>query len=157
MKAISLACVVALSLSFVPVAGAGGANEWKRYVIANNGAAVEIPVSLFSEDSGPPEGGLGRRFYTNDHRADLTVEAIPNFENDTPAAFLAKKRPPSDIVYRRVTPEFFVVSSFRNEKIWYNRCNRSDRYMNCVLINYPASEKQQWDSVVTRISHTLTP
>jgi hypothetical protein len=117
MKAISLACVVALSLSFVPVAGAGGANEWKRYVIANNGAAVEIPVSLFSEDSGPPEGGLGRRFYTNDHRADLTVEAIPNFENDTPAAFLAKKRPPSDIVYRRVTPEFFVVSSFRNEKI----------------------------------------
>jgi hypothetical protein len=24
-----------------------------------------------------------------------------------------------------------------------------------VLINYPAAEKRQWDSVVTRISHTL--
>jgi hypothetical protein len=85
------------------------------------------------------------------------VEAIPNLENDTPAAFLAKKRPPSDIVYRRVTPAFFVVSSFRNGRIWYNRCNRSDGYMNCVLINYPTSEKQQWDGVITRISHTLTP
>ena len=157
MKAPSLACAVALSLGLVPVAAAAATNEWKRYVIAKNGAAIEIPVSLFSEDAGPSEGGLGRRFYTNDHRADLTVEAIPNLENDTPAAFLAKKRPPSDIVYRRVTPEFFVVSSFRNGRIWYNRCNQSDRYMNCVLINYPASEKQQWDGVVTRISHTLTP
>jgi hypothetical protein len=27
--------------------------------------------------------------------------------------------------------------------------------MNCVLINYPAAEKRQWDGVVTRISHTL--
>ncbi len=27
--------------------------------------------------------------------------------------------------------------------------------MNCVLINYPAAEKTQWDSVVTRISNTL--
>jgi hypothetical protein len=27
--------------------------------------------------------------------------------------------------------------------------------MNCVLINYPAAEKRQWDSIVTRISTTL--
>ncbi len=27
--------------------------------------------------------------------------------------------------------------------------------MNCVLLNYPAAEKRQWDDVVTRISHTL--
>jgi hypothetical protein len=27
--------------------------------------------------------------------------------------------------------------------------------MNCVLINYPAAEKRQWDGVVTRISNTL--
>jgi hypothetical protein len=59
-------------------------------------------------------------------------------------------------MYKRVTPSFFVVSSVRNERIWYNRCNRSGGYMNCVLINYPAAEKRQWDGVVTRVSHTLT-
>ena len=63
--------------------------------------------------------------------------------------------PPSNIVYKRVTPRFFVVSSFRNGKIWYNRCNFAGRFMHCVLINYPAAEKHQWDSVVTRISDTL--
>jgi hypothetical protein len=69
----------------------------------------------------------------------LTVQSVPNKANGSPAAFLAKMRPPSDIVYRRVTPNFFVVSSFRKDKIWYNRCNFAGRFMNCVLINYPAS------------------
>jgi hypothetical protein len=47
------------------------------------------------------------------------------------------------------------VSSIRKDRIWYNRCNRGSGAMNCVMINYPATEKRQWDGVVTRISHTL--
>jgi hypothetical protein len=125
-------------------------------VIPKTGAAVEIPISVFNQDAGLPQSGLGRRFYTDDHRADLTVQSIPNLANDSPATFLEKQRPPSDIVYKRVTRNFFVVSSFRNGRIWYDRCNRSGDYMNCILINYPAAEKRQWDEVVTRISHTLT-
>ena len=62
---------------------------------------------------------------------------------------------PPGIIYKRITPHFFVVSSIRKDRIWYNRCNRTSGAMNCVLINYPAAEKRQWDSVVTRISHTL--
>lgn len=27
--------------------------------------------------------------------------------------------------------------------------------INCVLINYPAAEKRDWDGIVTRISNTL--
>jgi hypothetical protein len=83
------------------------------------------------------------------------VQSVPNPGNDSPAAFLARKRPPAGIVYKRITPDFFVVSSIRNDRIWYNRCNRGNGTMNCVLINYPAAEKRQWDGVVTRISHTL--
>ena len=115
-----------------------------------------MPVSIFTSDAGPPEGGTGRRFFTEDRRADLTVQSVPNPENDSPAAFLAKKQPPAGIVYKRITSDFFVVSSIRKDRIWYNRCNRGNGTMNCVLINYPAAEKRQWDSVVTRISHTLT-
>jgi hypothetical protein len=154
MNASSLACAVALSL--VSAAATAGNTDWQRYVIPKTGAAVEIPMAVFSEDAGLPESGLGRRFYTRDRRADLTVQSIPNPANDSPAAFLEKQRPPSDVVYKRVTPNFFVVSSFRNGRIFYDRCNRSGDYMNCVLLNYPAAEKQAWDEIVTRISYSLT-
>jgi len=117
---------------------------------------VDIPVTIFTEDAGPPHGGTGRRFFTMDHRADLTVQSVPNPQNDSPAAFLANRHPPAEIQYKRVTPRFFAVSSIRNGRTWYNRCNRANQYMNCVLINYPAAEDRQWDAVVTRISLSLT-
>ena len=158
MNAFRAAC--AISLSLAPALADAAEIGWRTYVLPNSGAAVEVPVTMFSKDAELPDGGLGRRFTTGDGRADLTVQAIPNSANDSPAVFLAKMRPPSGIVYRRVTANFFVVSSVRNDRIWYNRCNRSvdggpGGYMNCVLINYPAAEKRRWDGVVTRISHSL--
>jgi hypothetical protein len=158
MTAFRSACAIALGI--VPALAHAGGTDWRRYVLPNSGTAVEVPVALFSRDAGPPEGGSGRRLTTDDGRADLTIQAIPNPAGEPPATFLAKMQPPSGIVYKRVTPDFFVVSSVRNGKIWYDRCNRSSGagsggYMNCILINYPAAEKPQWDGVVTRISHSL--
>ena len=145
--------LAALVFSLLPAAAF--ATEWQKYVIPSTGANVDIPVHIFTEDAGLPEGGKGRRFFTKDHRADLTVQSVPNPENDSPATFLAKRGPPANIQYRRVTPRFFAVSSIRNGRTWYNRCNRANQHMNCVLINYPAAEERQWDAVVTRISLSL--
>ncbi len=147
---------VALAIvAFTPALAFAGDAEWRRYVIPSTGTSVDMPVSIFTSDAGAPESGTGRRFFTEDRRADLTVQSVPNPANDSLATFLAKQRPPAGIIYKRITPDFFVVSSIRNDRIWYNRCNRGNGTMNCVLINYPAREKRQWDSVVTRISHTL--
>jgi hypothetical protein len=147
--------LAAIAFGLVPATVGAGSTEWRRYAIPSTGASVDIPVTIFSEDAGVPEDGVGRRFLTSDHRADLTVKSVLNSENDSPAAFLSKMRPPASIQYKRVTPRFFAVSSIRNGRTWYNRCNRSRGYMNCVLINYPAAEERQWDAVVTRISLSL--
>ncbi|MCP3412110.1 hypothetical protein [Bradyrhizobium sp. CCGB01] len=144
------AVVIALFAAFS--AGAR-AESWTGYRIPESGTSVEIPASLFSELAGKPDG-YGQQFRTSDGRADLTVQAVPN-QGLSPAEFLARKNPPSGIVYKRITPRFFVVSSVKRDKIWYDRCNFSQRYVHCVLINYPADEKRQWDGVVTRISHSL--
>jgi hypothetical protein len=146
---------IAWSLALLPTVAAADPVSWVRYAVPETGAAVDIPSSIFSEDAGKPEAGYGGRFLTSDRRADLTVQSVANDAGLSPALFLARKNPSPDIVYKRVTPRFFVVSSFRKDKIWYNRCNFAGRYINCVLINYPAAEKQQWDGVVTRISNTL--
>lgn len=151
MRALSAALV----LAFVPAVAFAGDIEWRRYTIASTGASIDMPVSIFTSDGGAPEGGTGRRFFTDDRRADLTVQSVPNPANDSPATFLAKQQPPAGIIYKRITPGFFVVSSIRKDRIWYNRCNRGSGAMNCVMINYPVGEKRQWDAVVTRISRTL--
>ena len=147
--------MIGLIVSLGPMAAFAESTQWRQFVIPSTGAKVDIPVSIFTEDAGAPEGGTGRRFFTSDHRADLTVQSVANPDNDSPATFLAKQRPPAGIQYRRVTPRFFAVSSIRDGRTWYNRCNRANGYMNCVLINYPAAEDRQWDSVVTRISLSL--
>jgi hypothetical protein len=128
---------------------------WHRYAVPETGANVDLPVTIFVKDAGPTDSGYGRRFISADGRANLAVQSIENVGHDTPAAFLQKKHPPSNIVYKRVTSRFFVVSSFRNDSIWYDRCNFAGRFINCVLVNYPASEKRQWDGVITRISNTF--
>jgi hypothetical protein len=140
----------------IPAVATAQSLGWQKYTVPETGANVDLPMTFFSKDAGQAEIGYGRRFLTADGRANVTVQSFPNDVGDSPAVFLAKMNPPSNIVYKRVTPRFFAVSSFRNDKIWYNRCNFPDRFVNCVLINYPAAEKRQWDSVVTRISNTLS-
>jgi hypothetical protein len=130
--------------------------EWRTYTIPESGLRVDIPVTIFEEDGGAIQGTPGRQLRTRDHRADLTIKSVPNPGNDSPAVFLQKMQPPARIQYRRVTSSFFAVSSILNGRTWYNRCNRSNGFMNCVLINYPAAEDRQWDDVVTRISLSLS-
>ena len=136
------------------VPAVAGAESWSSYRIAETGTSVDIPASTFTEEAGRPDG-YGVQYRTADGRADLTVQAVPN-DGSSPAAFLARKNPPSGITYKRITPRFFVVSSIRRGKILYDRCNFASRYIHCVLINYPAAEKRQWDAIVTRISHSLS-
>jgi hypothetical protein len=148
--------IAATVLALWPILASAQANDWQRYVVAETGAGVDVPRDVFRDDAGKPETGYGAKFLTSDRRANLTVQSIRNEANDTPAAFLARKNPPPGIVYRKVTPNFFVVSSFRNGLIWYDRCNFAGRFVTCVLINYPAAEKKRWDAVVTRISNSLS-
>lgn len=147
--------LIVIILASIPSVGVSQSVTWQDYVVPETGAVAQIPTTIFSIDGGTPDVGYGRRFVTADHRATVTVQSILNEIGDSPAVFLAKKNPPANIAYRRVTSRFFVVSSFRGDKIWYNRCNFAGQFVNCVLINYPAAEKRQWDSVVTRISNTL--
>ena len=147
-----LAAVLALPPSF---ASAEPAN-WKRFEIPESNSGVDIPVDIFTTDAGKPESGYGAKLICADGRANITIQSIQNGAGDTPYSFLAKMHPPRDIVYRRMASHFFVVSSIRNAKIWYNRCNFAGRNIICVLINYPAAEKTRWDAVVTRISNSLS-
>ena len=147
--------LAALGAVLATPAAAATSPGWLRYKNPESGLTVDIPTAIFDRDAGAAEGGPGRKFVTADGRANLPVQTVPNARGESPAAFLASKGPPPGIVYRRVTRSFFVVSSFKDDMIWYNRCNFAGGSANCVLMNYPAREKARWDGIVTRISRTL--
>jgi hypothetical protein len=149
--ALSTAAISFTALAVQPLA-------WKKFAVPETDAAVSVPSNIFSEDAGKPERGFGRRFRTKDGRANLTVQSFHNSERDSPHSFLAKhfSLPQSAAVYRRVGSNFFVVSGFHEKNIWYDRCNFVASYIDCVSLNYPSSEKRDWDYTVTRISNTLT-
>jgi hypothetical protein len=128
---------------------------WQKYTLPETGASVDLPTTIFSKDVGQTEKGYGRRFTSPDGHATFALQSIGNMAHESPAEFLARKNPPPNIVYKRVTPLFFAVSSFRKNFIWYDRCNFGSRFINCVMVNYPASDKRQWDGVITRISRSL--
>jgi hypothetical protein len=153
MKSTWAALVLTLAAS--TLAASAQPVRWTRYNIPESGTSVDFPSSIFTETAGRPDG-YGQRFRTADGRADLTIQAAPNVQNDSPAAFLAKNHPPPRIQYKRVTPRFFAVSSYKGDKVWYNRCNFSGRLVHCVRINYPADEERDWDKIVTRISLSLS-
>lgn len=100
--------VIAWLLAVPPVASAQELG-WHRHAVPETGAQVDLPATIFRKDGGQPDQGYGRRFMTSDGRATFTVQSLPNTGHDSPAALLAKKNPPSDITYKRITNRFFVV------------------------------------------------
>ena len=98
---------IAMALAIIPLSAANtsavGA-EWNTFTIADTGLSVDVPVSIFTEDAGSTDGMKGRTFFTQDHRADLTIKSMPNSENDLPAAFLAKMQPPTRIQTKGLLP-----------------------------------------------------
>jgi len=129
--------------------------QWQTLSIAATGTSVDIPTSIFTEKAKQP-GQYGERLERTDGRAELTVQAEPNLDNDTPSSFLAKRHPPAHPQYKRVTPRFFAVSGYARDRVYYYRCNFSHGFVQCVMINYPASEERDWDDIVTRISLSLS-
>jgi hypothetical protein len=56
----------ALALALTATLALAGEIEWQRYAIPSTGTSVEMPVTIFTRDAGPPDGGTGRRFFTDD-------------------------------------------------------------------------------------------
>ena len=97
-----------------------------------------------------------RRFTSPDGSAQFAYYSFENSRGESPANFLRRTlvMKPEQIIYRRIMPNFFVVSSIRNENIFYSRCNFSRR-VKCFYMEYPAEQKRSWDRTVTRMSYSL--
>ena len=152
---------VCLLASILLAAGAAaqmlGPGGWSVLQGAN-GLAVEYPAELFSVGAGPTEKGEGRKFKSSDGRFEFAAYSLANTDKDSPGRYLRKNLivPPESLIYRRVTEQFFVMSSIRDGRIFYSRCNFAGG-IHCIYLEYPQEEKRAWDPIVTRVSYSLRP
>ena len=56
--------IICLIVSVAPMAALAVGTQWRQFVIPSTDVKVDIPVSIFTEDAGTPEGGTGRRFFS---------------------------------------------------------------------------------------------
>jgi hypothetical protein len=131
--------------------------DWKNFEGAS-GLSVRYPSGIFAAEAGPTEKGAGQKFKSRDGRYEFAAYSIDNAGGDTPRAYLQKNLlvPQAALVYRRATRKFFVISSIRNERIFYSRCNFAGR-IHCVYLEYPQADKVAWDGIVSRVSYSLRP
>ena len=124
--------------------------------VSDAGLQVQYPSGVFSVLAGPTERYSGQRFTSFDGSAQFAYYSFENRRGESPANFLRRTLvvKPEQLIYRRITPAFFVVSSIRNENIFYSRCNFSRR-VKCFYTEYPAEQKRRWDRTVTRMSYSL--
>jgi hypothetical protein len=66
--------LTALVFSSIPAVVLAEGAAWHRFVVPTTGASVEIPVTIFSKDAELPDGGTGRRFYTDGSRVQAGAQ-----------------------------------------------------------------------------------
>lgn len=122
------------------------------------GLQVQYPAGIFRVSAGPTEKGKGRKFRSEDGLYEFSAYSLANPENDSPRSYLRKNLiiPPESLIYRRVTEQFFVMSSIREGRIFYSRCNFA-LGIHCIFLEYPQADKLAWDPIVTRVSYSLRP
>jgi hypothetical protein len=152
LAGIMLACLVRPAAS----------EEWTAFVEPQLGTRLELPSEIFSVHEGPSTKGIGEEYITSDGRAALAAYSQRNLRRERPATYLKRnyKAPRRAMDYVRVTRTFFAVSATNEGTIYYSRCNfsrSSGGTIHCFDLKYPASEKRDWDDIVTRISRSLQP
>lgn len=140
----------------LPANSQSSAEGWTRVRDPALGLRLEYPSKIFASDAGKTERHMGRRFRTSDGRAEFAYYSFKNDGRETPKSYLERTLviDRRKIIYQRLTDRFFVVSSVRDKRIFYSRCNFGG-LVRCIYLEYPQTQKRNWDRTVTRISNSL--
>ena len=152
--------VVGASLFTAPMALAA---EWTTYVNDRFGTAVQIPESDLRYLP-PPQNGDGQAWVSKDTDVSLvvygnywgvTVESWDDYRTDMRRYMLEEK---VILTYAPQGDGWFVLSGKVGNNIVYMRVSRSKRCPDIahhLRLEYPASQKERRDAMVTRVSKSM--
>jgi hypothetical protein len=152
------AIAIAIVTSFLGSEGLAADLQWTIYEDADYDCVLDYPAGLFSPQAVPP--GKPRLFSGPDGDVYFRIQGMENADGWTPQTIRDKyvsANIPGDLTYDRTRSDFVVLSGHRGANIFYTKVAvSSDRRSACVLeITYPRVQKEAFDRIVTRMSHSL--
>ena len=134
-----------------------GAGGWARYTNARYGFSVAYPHSLFAP-APEADNGDGRAFVARDGSgAEIRVSGSLNIDGQSPKQFkrwLVGTVPGyHNVTYQPVGKDWFVLSGFHGDKIYYDKTIFSCEALVLVTLamTCPAAEKAAYDPIVKRV------
>ena len=97
------------------------------------------------------------RYVSPDGAAVLTLHDLPRRGLSLREELADISQSGGDITYRRVAGSWFVISGYRDDRIYYTRVELAcgGRRWHMVELTYPKGQKRRLDAAVTHASHTL--
>jgi hypothetical protein len=156
-RAYLFCALVFLGAFFLPPSTVARDLDWGVYEDAEHGCRLDYPRFLFSAD--PEQEGEPLRFSSEDESTYFQVMGVESTANWIPSDIKQKylRTDMPDVTYERTKSEFFVLSGYRDDAIYYTKVTVSDdHHTACILdITYPRSRKKEFDPIVTRMSHSF--
>jgi hypothetical protein len=136
-----------------------------QYKNARFGFTMTYPPSFVLDPDSIPEGGDSARFWTTDRRATAVVTGIRNGLGQSLTDLLDEatkdvtENSHGTITYTRSRDNWFVISGFIGERIFYRRSFLSDRsrVIGSLWIEFPRNMRPCFEDAVSMMSLSFRP
>jgi hypothetical protein len=136
-----------------------------HYRNARFGFTMTYPPSFVLDPDSIPEGGDSARFWTPDRRATAVVTGIRNGLGQSLADLLEEaakdvtENSHGVITYSRSRDNWFVISGYMGERIFYRRSFLSDRsrVIGSLWIEFPRNMRPCFEDAVSMMSLSFRP
>lgn len=136
-----------------------------QYRNARFGFTMTYPSSFVLDPESIPEGGDSARFWTPDRRATAVVTGIRNGLGQSLADIMEEaakdvtENSHGVITYTRTRDNWFVISGFIGERIFYRRSFLSDRsrVIGSLWIEFPRTMRPCFEDAVSMMSLSFRP
>ncbi|MEO1217367.1 MAG: hypothetical protein AAFY45_27820 [Bacteroidota bacterium] len=130
--------------------------RYKTYQNVRFEFCLDVPYQIF-EAQRPPENGDGLRFLSRygesllithgGHSLGKSLKQEMEFELET-GDFRDRKR---EITYERIAEDFFILSGYVGEKIFYQRTHLENKIFKSLYLEYPKAEKERFNEIISHM------
>lgn len=134
--------------------------RYKSYHNSRFEFCLEIPYQIF-EAQRPPENGDGQRYLSRygesllltygGHSLDMSLKEEMKFRLDT-GDFRDRER---TITYERIAEDFFILSGYVGDKIFYRRTHLQNKMFKTFYLEYPKTEKAKFNEIISHMVKTF--